>query len=345
MTTSPRPPADRPDSTNPSAADSAPGSGSTHASVQEHLDRRRAGRRRGMIVAAILAVLALVAVGIVALTQRSGGEGGAGGAAGELTALRIADTAQSDYQDAIIEVGRENGLDLEFVNFDDPYLPNTALLEGEVDANSFQHIAWLSAFNGENDSDITPLFSTNISQWGLYSSTVTDLAELPDGARIAMPDDPSNFSRALFILQSAGLLEISDEEGFYPTEEQITANPKNIEFARLAHESVQTAYEDPSVDGVVVGTDDFDPALGITVDDALQAEDPEAPSSVPYTIIVATMPDRAEDPVWEQLEETYRDQRVVDAFNEEKNGQASYVDRPRSELLDALEELDKARET
>lgn len=338
MTSSPRPPADRPGP----AAGSAPGSGSTHASVQEHLDRRRAGRRRGMIIAAILAVLALVAVGIVALTQRSGGEAGAGG---ELTALRIADTAQSDYQDAIIEVGRENGLDLEFVNFDDPYLPNTALLEGEVDANSFQHIAWLSAFNGENDSAITPLFSTNISQWGLYSSTVTDLADLPDGARIAMPDDPSNFSRALFILQSAGLLEISDEEGFYPTEEQITANPKNIEFARLAHESVQTAYEDPSVDGVVVGTDDFDPALGITVDDALQAEDPEAPSSVPYTIIVATMPDRAEDPVWEQLEETYRDQRVIDAFNEEKNGQASYVERPRSELLDALEELDRARES
>nr|WP_272902534.1 MetQ/NlpA family ABC transporter substrate-binding protein [Brevibacterium daeguense] len=261
------------------------------------------------------------------------------GAGAETTTLKIADTAQSDYQDAIVEVGKENGLDLEFVNFDDPYLPNTALLQGEVDANSFQHIAWLSAFNTENGSDITPLFSTNISQWGLFSSTLDSVEDIPDGARIAMPDDPSNFSRGLFILQSAGLLEISDEQGFYPTEEQITANPKNIEFVRLAHESVQTAYDDPSVDALVVATDDFDPALGITTADALQVEDPEAPSSVPYTIVVATLPDRAEDPVWEKLEETYRDQRVIDAFNEEKNGQAAYVDRPRSELVNVLEEL------
>lgn len=329
-------------SSSPRSTDTAGSPSSTQSAIQDRIAQQRAGRRRGMIIAAIIAVLALVAVGVFVLTQRSGDSAGAGGA-GELTTLRIGDTAQSDYQDAIVEVGRENGLDLEFINFDDPYLPNTALLEGEVDANAFQHIAWLSSFNRENDSDITPLFSTNISQWGLYSSTVDDVEELPDGARIAMPDDPSNFSRALFILQSAGLLEISDEEGFYPTEEQITANPKNIEFTRLAHESVQTAYEDPSVDGVVVGTDDFDPALGITVDDALQAEDPEAASSVPYTIIVATMPDRAEEPVWEQLEATYRDQRVIDAFNEEKRGQASYVERPREDLLDALEELDGAR--
>lgn len=316
---------------------------STQTSIQEQLDKRRSGRRRGLIIGAIIAIVALVVVGGIALFQRGPADSQAGGqAVGELQQLTIADTMQSDYQDAIIEVGRENGLDLEFINFDDPYLPNTALLEGEVDANSFQHIAWLNSFNQENDSDVTPLFSTNIAQWGLYSSTVDDVADLPEGARIAMPDDPSNFSRGLFILQSAGLLEISDEEGFYPTEEQITANPNNIEFARLAHESVQTAYTDPTIDGVVTGTDDFDPALGITTDDALQVEDPEAPSSVPYTIVVATVADRAEDPVWEALETTYRDQRVIDAFNEEKRGQAVYVERPRGELLAALEELNSA---
>lgn len=308
----------------------------TKNEIDAHLAQQRKRRRLWLIGGAVAVVAVAAAIIIPAVVQNSAPE-----AAGddELIQLTIADTAQSDFQDAIIEVGRENGLDLKFVNFDDPYLPNTALVEGEVDGNSFQHVAWLSQFNKENGSDITPVFSTVISAWGLFSDDLDSADSIPDGAKIAVPDDPANFSRALFILQTAGVIEIDENAGVFPTEEDITANPRGIELVRIAHESVQTSYSDPTISAVVIATDDFDPALEITSDDALVLEDSSATTSSPYVIVVATTADRADDPAWALLEKTYRDDRVVSALEEEKRGEATIVELPVDDLRAALAEL------
>jgi D-methionine transport system substrate-binding protein len=309
---------------------------STHADIEAHLGKKKARRRTGIIVgaAAVVAIAAAVTVPIV--VQNS-----APTAAGEteLIPLTIADTAQSDFQDAIVDVGRENGLDIDFINFDDPYLPNTALVEGEVDANSFQHVAWLSQFNKENGADISPVFSTVISSWGLFSASHAGVADIPAGARIAVPDDPANFARSLFILQTAGLLEVDPNAGVFPTEEDITDNPNNLELVRIAHESVQTAYADPAINAVVIATDDFDPALEITSADALVLEDSSATSSSPYVIVVATTAENADNPAWVPLEKTYRDKRVVAALEEEKRGESTIVELPVEDLRASLAEL------
>jgi D-methionine transport system substrate-binding protein len=309
---------------------------SSQNEIDAHLAKQKKSRRRIWIVGgAVVAIVVAAAITIPILVQNS-----ATSASGEqLIELTIADTAQSDFQDAIVEVGRENGLDLEFINFDDPYLPNTALVEGEVDGNSFQHVAWLSQFNKENGTDITPVFSTVISAWGLFSEDHASADDIPDGARIAVPDDPANFSRALFILQTAGVIEVSEDAGVFPTEDDIASNPRSIELVRIAHESVQTAYSDPTIAAVVIATDDFDPALEITSDDALVLEDSTATSSSPYVIVVATTADRADDPAWALLEKTYRDERVVAALEEEKRGEATIVELPVDDLRSALAEL------
>ncbi|MGM1017141.1 MAG: MetQ/NlpA family ABC transporter substrate-binding protein [Actinomycetota bacterium] len=310
----------------------------TQSDIDSHLAAQKTRRKRWLIGAAGAAVVVAAAVLIPIVVQNSQPTASEDGA-DELVPLTIADTAQSDFQDAIIEVGRENGLDLTFVNFDDPYLPNTALLEGEVDGNSFQHVAWLSQFNHENDADITPVFSTVVSAWGLFSEGHASADEIPDGARIAVPDDPANFSRSLFILQTAGIIELDENAGVFPTEDDITANPQDVELVRISHESVQTSYSDPTIEAVVIATDDFDPALEITSDDALVLEDSSATSSSPYVIVVATTADRAEDPEWALLEQTYRDERVVAALEEEKRGEATIVELPVDDLRSALAEL------
>lgn len=309
---------------------------STQSEIEAHLAKNKSRKRVGIIVGVVAVVAVAAAIAIPLLVQNSA-EPAAGEA--ELIPLTIADTAQSNFQDAIVEVGLENGLDIEFINFDDPYLPNTALVEGEVDANSFQHVAWLSQFNKENGSDITPVFSTVISAWGLFSATHADIADIPTGAKIAVPDDPANFSRSLFILQTAGLIEVDPEAGVFPVEEDITANDKDIELVRIAHESVQTAYSDPTIDAVVIATDDFDPALEITSADALALEDSEASTSSPYVIVVATTADNVDNPAWALLEKTYRDDRVVTALEEEKRGESTIVELPVEDLRAALAEL------
>jgi D-methionine transport system substrate-binding protein len=320
---------------------------SNEPSARDEIDAhlaRKSRRRRGAIIGVAIGVVVVVAAGLGIFFAVQGSNFAVQGsnqpeAADELISLRIADTAQSDFQDAIVEVGRENGLAIEFINFDDPYLPNTALVQGEVDANSFQHVAWLSQFNTENDADITPLFSTVISAWGLFSDEFASADDIPAGARIAVPDDPANFSRALFILESAGVIEVADDAGVFPTEDDIAANERGVELVRIAHESVQTAYSDPTIGAVVIATDDFDPALEITSADALQLEDASASTSSPYVIVVATTPDRADDPAWPLLEQTYRDERVVAALEEEKRGEATIVELPVDDLRSALAEL------
>lgn len=309
----------------------------THSDIDAHIAKQRRQRRLWLIGGAAAVVVAVAAAITIPLLQQNSAPAEA--AADELIPLTIADTAQSDFQDAIVEVARENGLDLNFVNFDDPYLPNTALVEGEVDGNSFQHVAWLSQFNKQNGSDITPVFSTVISTWGLFSEDHESAEHLPESARIAVPDDPANFSRALFILQTAGVLELDPEAGVFPDETDITANPRGVNLVRIAHESVQTSYSDPTIAALVIATDDFDPALGITSDDAIVLEDSTATTSSPYVIVVATTADRADDPAWALLEKTYRDERVVAVLEEEKRGEATIVELPVKDLREALAEL------
>ena len=104
-------------------------------------------------------------------------------------------------------------------------------------------------------------------------------------------------SRAAILITAADLAPqalalLTDYDIVYagktPTEDDIVANPKNLELVRLAHESTQTAYDDPQIDGVILGADDLDPALGVTSEDAVLLEDSSAESSAPYIIVVAT---------------------------------------------------------
>src|SRR5690606_32378518 len=107
------------------------------------------------------------AVGGVLLGTALGGQKAEadGATGGERLHLKLAVSEDSAYQDAIKQVAAEKGLDLEWVNVDDWVLPNTELVAGNVDGNAFQHILYLSAFNAEQGADITPVFSTVITQW------------------------------------------------------------------------------------------------------------------------------------------------------------------------------------
>lgn len=308
-----------------------------HAEIEQELEAKRRTRKRGITIVVAIAIVAVVAIVTPLVWNAFAGSGGQ--ADDELIPLTIGDTAQSNFQDSVVEVGRENGLDINFVNFDDPYLPNTALLEGEVDANTFQHVAWLSQFNKENNADIAPVFSTVVTTWGLFSDQYASVDEIAEGSRIAVPDDPANFSRSLFILQSAGLLTLDEGAGVFPTEEDITANDLNLEFVRIAHESVQSAYEDPSIAGVVIAVDDFDPALGITSESALAVEDSTSADASPYVLVLAVRGDDTDNPAWPLLEQTYRDARVIEALEEEKRGEATIVEIPVEELNSTLTEL------
>ena len=104
------------------------------------------------------------------------------------------------------------GYTVEIVEFTDYVLPNTALESGEIDANYFQHIAYLNSFNADNGTHLTYTAEIHLEPMGAFSKKYKTVDEVEEGAVVAVPDDPSNEARALRVLAAAGLIEVNDGE-------------------------------------------------------------------------------------------------------------------------------------
>jgi D-methionine transport system substrate-binding protein len=124
------------------------------------------------------------------------------------------------------------GITLKVVEFTDYVTPNTALIAGDLDANFFQHIPYLES-NPEWTAALANAFGVHVEPFGLYSNSIKGIAELKDGATIAIPNDPSNGGRALLLLQANGLITLKPGAGITATPQDIATNPKNLKFREL----------------------------------------------------------------------------------------------------------------
>ncbi|MDQ1126424.1 D-methionine transport system substrate-binding protein [Microbacterium sp. LKL04] len=310
------------------------------AAVAGDKKRTRIGLTVAIAIVAVAAIVGGAALLIPALRPADAAASG-GDAPAKPISVKIAVSEDSPFQDAVKEVAAEKGLNIEWVNVEDWVLPNTELAAGTVDANAFQHILYLSAFNTENGADLTPVFSTLITQWGIFSATATSLDDIADGAKIAIPDDPSNGGRALNILEAAGLITLSADKGDFPAVEDITANPKKLQFAEIPATSIAQQFTDPSLAAVVVGTSYFDPSQNIGSDDALFLDKALSEQNLPYVNVIATREDNKDNPAWKILKDVYADERVAAANEKENQGSVVLVDVPVEQLRTKLADLEK----
>lgn len=142
------------------------------------------------------------------------------------------------------------GVTVKVKSFTDYNQPNKALQEGEIDLNSFQHKAFLNAWNKANKGTLVPIGNTVIAPSRLYSYKYKNINELPKNATIAVPNDASNESRALYVLKNAGLISFKKGTGKLATIADIEKNPKNLTIKELGAE--QTARSLNDVDAAVV---------------------------------------------------------------------------------------------
>ena len=207
------------------------------------------------------------------------------------------------------------GKTIEIVAFSDYREPNEALLSGDIDINAFQHKKFLSQFNEESGSNIVGIADTSIAPLGIYSSKITDLADLEDGAKIAIPDDPTNGARSLFLLQSAGLIEVEGKDGDPITLDEITANPRNFELIELS--ASQTARSLDDVDIACVNSGMAVDAGFIPTEDAIFLEDHNDPDKQIYVNIIATTPENENSATLKDLIDNYYHQEETKKIVEE----------------------------
>ena len=191
---------------------------------------------------------------------------------------------------AILEVAKEilakEGYTLEIVEFDDYVLPNTALSEGELDANYFQHITYMNNFNEEYGIKMVSAAGIHYEPFGIYAGKCASLAELPDGAKIGVPNDATNEARALLLLEQEGLIKLEEGVGLSATKDSIIENPHGYEIVETKAELLTATLADVDI-AVINGNYAID--AGLKVSQALAVEAADGAAAEAYVNVIAVM--------------------------------------------------------
>ena len=205
------------------------------------------------------------------------------------------------------------GITLRVVEFTDYVQPNMALISGDLEANFFQHAPYLES-NTEWSARLVSAFGVHVEPFGLYSVKHSSIDALPNGASIAIPNDPSNGGRALLLLQSKGLITLRSEAGLQATPRDIIENPHNFRFQELEAAQLPRSLQD--VDAATINGNFALQAGFNPVQDSLIIEGADSP----YVNIVVVQRDKENDPRIIALKNALFSQKVKDYINANYGG-------------------------
>ena len=180
----------------------------------------------------------------------------------------------------------KEGITLEIVEYTDYVQPNTAVEDGSLDANYFQHTPYLNAFNAENKTHIVSVGAVHYEPFGIYAGRVKALADLPDGAKIGVPNDGSNETRALLLLQQEGIIKLKAgiDASSNATKLDVIENPKNVDIVEMEAAQIPKALADLDF-GVINGNYALQAGLNAGKD-ALAVEDASGSGAQTYANVL-----------------------------------------------------------
>lgn len=219
----------------------------------------------------------------------------------------------------------EAGLELEIVEIADYNTPNAALADGDLDANYFQHRAFLTEWQENRpDVDLEYLTDVHIERLGLYSESIADVDELSEGAEVAVPNDPANLNRALRILESEGLVEIDPDAGETATENDVVENPNDLVITPL--EAAQLPRSISDVDAAVVNGN-YAIEADLAEETNVLAWEPEGEDYVEsYANGLVTLQENVDDERIQLLADLLHDEQVLEYIQDSWRGVILAVD-------------------
>ncbi|WP_293838052.1 MetQ/NlpA family ABC transporter substrate-binding protein [uncultured Phascolarctobacterium sp.] len=229
----------------------------------------------------LVALLALVSLAVVA--AGCGGDDKKASSEDKKVTLKVGATAvpHAEILNDIKPALAKEGVDLQIIEFSDYVKPNLALNDKELDANFFQHEPYLDTFVSERKLALVSAGKVHIEPMGIYSKTIKNLQDIPNGAKIAIPNDPSNGGRALALLESAKLLKLKDGVGVKATVGDITKNDKKLQIVEIEAALLPRSMDDTDLS--VINSNFAMEAKLNPVKDSLFTE----PKESPYANIVA----------------------------------------------------------
>jgi D-methionine transport system substrate-binding protein len=241
------------------------------------------------------------------------------GAYAEGKVIKVGTISGPDAQiwQVVQKVAKRDGLDVKVVEFNDYVQPNAALDAGDLDANSFQHRPYLDSQVKQRGYKLVNAGLTYISPLGVYSKKVKSVKDLPQGAKVAVPNDPSNENRALLLLQAQGVIKLkagAGTNGSNATPLDVAENPKKIKLVELDAAQLPRTLAD--VDAAAINTN-FALAAGLQPGkDAIALEDVHSP----YANLIAVRAKDKDQPWVKKLVAAYQSEDVRQFLKTEFKG-------------------------
>ncbi|MDQ0506902.1 MetQ/NlpA family ABC transporter substrate-binding protein [Xanthobacter agilis] len=258
---------------------------------------------RSNFFALLLSGLALLSVGSAAHAQAP--------AAANDKPLKVGVSA-GPYGDVLREAARlseKQGIKAEIIEFTDWNQPNAALQAGDIDLNNFQNRPYLANQVKTRGYQIVGLNESLLVPAGIYSKKVTSAADIPAGAKIAIPNDPTNGGRALLLFQKAGIIKLKPGTGLYASVLDVAENPKKLQIVEIDAAQLPRSLDDVAAAFV---SSNYAYLAGLDLNTALVAETAVEEAKPYFTLVFAAREDRKDDPRIKKFIEIYRSQPVKD---------------------------------
>lgn len=211
---------------------------------------------------------------------------GCGGSEADDKVIRVG-ASPSPHAEILAEVEdavTAQGYTLEIIEYNDYVIPNTAVEQGELDANFFQHKPYLDDFNANNGTNIVSVAAIHFEPLGIYSAAVEEVSEIAEGAMIGVPNDATNEARALLLLEANGLITLKDGAGVNATINDIASNPLNLEIKEI--EAAQLPLSLLDLDAAVINGN-YAISGGLSIADAIALEESTSIAADTYANIIA----------------------------------------------------------
>lgn len=216
--------------------------------------------------------------------------------------------AEEQVAEVAAKVAKEQyNLEVELVSFSDYVTPNVALSDGSLDINAFQHKPYLDKQIADRGYELVPVGNTFVYPIAAYSKVVKSLDELADGAKVAVPNDPTNLGRSLLLLEQQGLIEVDDAVGLEATPLNITGNPKNLDIVELEAPQLPRSLDDVAF--AVINTTYASQIDLLPGRDSLFVEDKESP----YVNLIVSRKDNQNDERVQTFVKAYQSEEVYQA--------------------------------
>ncbi|MFS0647241.1 MetQ/NlpA family ABC transporter substrate-binding protein [Siminovitchia sp. 179-K 8D1 HS] len=232
---------------------------------------------------------------------------------GKLT-VGVSAGEHEEIMEQVKKLAAKEGLEIDIKTFSDYPMVNEALAQGDLDLNVFQHEPYLNQQKKDRNYDIVKVGNTITTPMGVYSNKVKDINKLPKGAKLGLPNDPTNGGRSLLLFEKAGLIKLKENVGETPSVKDIAENKNDYEFVEL--EAAQIPRQLDDLDAAAINSNYAIEAGLIPTKDSIFIEDKDSP----WVNIVAARTENKDDPAIKKLLDVYQTDEIKQFIDETYKG-------------------------